>query len=91
MSKLVVDVLISLVLGTLIGFFSPKNLAVALMFSVVVSTGFLVFLQWSSGTLSREWSLTDPVASAIYLVGPFILFYFLPVAFMALLIVYLRK
>lgn len=89
--SIIFDLLICLALGALVGRFSRRSVASALIGSCAVSAGFAVSLQWLSGSLSRELSLKEPVVSAMYLAAPFLLMYFLPTASMSLLILRLRR
>lgn len=77
---------VSGLLGVVIGFVCRGRAALEFTMSVVVSATFLIFGAWMAGTLSSQWSWEHPIWSLVYLMGPYVLFWLLPMSAMAALI-----
>jgi Zn-dependent protease with chaperone function len=65
------------VVGTAIGFLCRRQTLLQLCLSGLISGVYFMILEWKIGS-PEEWSRADPIASAMYLFGPFLTLFFAP-------------
>jgi hypothetical protein len=74
------------ILGAVVGYLCRGRVGLEIFLSFVVSLAYGVCLEWTSPLRSQEWSWQNPIESAMYLVGPFVYFLFVPAVIAALLV-----
>ena len=72
-------------MGSLIGFIFRGRKVAQLNIAILTSVAYFALLEWRLGD-STEWSWTDPIVSALYLFGPFVLFFLAPMLVASLLV-----
>jgi hypothetical protein len=72
-------------MGSLIGLMFRGRKVAQLNVAILASVAYFAILEWKLGD-STEWSWTDPIVSALYLFGPFALFFLAPTLVAAFLV-----
>jgi predicted branched-subunit amino acid permease len=84
-------VLVCALIGAAIGFICRDRPRLSITLSLIATFVYFVFLEGRSPTRAEEWVSSHPFASAAYLVGPFVGFFFAPAALAALFVGRLRR
>jgi hypothetical protein len=89
--KVLPDMLVCIGIGCLVGIVCRRHFVLALLLSILGSAAYGVFGAFGAGTLSNEISLHGPCGIAFWLGRPYIVFYLLPTAVAATLVVSLWR
>jgi hypothetical protein len=80
---LLVSIPVCCLAGGVIGFVCRGRIPLQLCLSALISIAYFGVLEWRIGS-PGEWSWTYPIASAMYLFGPFLILFFAPTFFVSL-------